>query len=310
LPKVSVIIPNYNHSSFLKQRIESVLNQTFQDFELIILDDCSSDNSKEIIDEYRNHPKVASIIYNETNSGSTFKQWQKGIDIAKGEYIWIAESDDSASPDFLDELLYRFEVNPNAVLGFVRSYNIDNEGNIIELNKYADGLDFERWNTDYENRGVDEIKNYFIYRNIIPNASAVIFKKSCFITINTHSYSHLKFAGDWLIWMTIVNMGDVVYVAKPLNYYRQHVNTTRSTKSVEREINRINEYFYVINSIKQLIQITNFDFQKHKWIIEEWVYRKKYLLKNNFWQYINPPFKGYYLQMFYKEIAKMCYNSF
>ena len=91
---VSIIIPNYNHAKFLDERIQSVLNQTYQNFELIILDDKSSDNSVEVINQYKDDPRVSSIIINKDNSGSTFKQWYKGIEIAKGEIIWIAESDD------------------------------------------------------------------------------------------------------------------------------------------------------------------------------------------------------------------------
>lgn len=90
-PLVSIIIPNYNHAKYLDERIESCINQTFQDFEIIILDDCSPDNSKEVIEKYRNHPKVTNIIYNTTNSGSTFIQWNKGFEPAKGKYIWIGE---------------------------------------------------------------------------------------------------------------------------------------------------------------------------------------------------------------------------
>ncbi|MBC7566521.1 MAG: glycosyltransferase family 2 protein, partial [Pedobacter sp.] len=94
MPKVSVIIPNYNHSDYLHQRIESVLNQSYQDFELILLDDKSTDDSTVIITSYRDHPKVTQIIINEENSGNTFKQWEKGIAASVGELIWIAESDD------------------------------------------------------------------------------------------------------------------------------------------------------------------------------------------------------------------------
>ena len=72
-PKVSVIIPNYNHSTFLTERIDSILNQTYQDFELIILDDCSIDNSVSIIESYRNNEHVTHIVLNEQNTGSTFK---------------------------------------------------------------------------------------------------------------------------------------------------------------------------------------------------------------------------------------------
>ena len=89
-PLVSVIIPNYCHSQFLAQRIESVLNQTYQNFEVIILDDCSPDAgaSKAVIEKYRGNPHVSHIVYNEENSGSTFKQWNNGIALSKGEYCW------------------------------------------------------------------------------------------------------------------------------------------------------------------------------------------------------------------------------
>ena len=104
---VTVIIPNFNHARFLDERIRSVLNQTYQDFEVMILDDCSTDNSLEVINRYKNHPKVTQIVVNEQNSGSPFKQWQKGISMAKGELIWIAESDDSCEPTFLETLVKR-----------------------------------------------------------------------------------------------------------------------------------------------------------------------------------------------------------
>ena len=100
--KVSVIIPNYNHKDYLRQRIESVLNQTFRDFEVIILDDASTDGSKDILEQYANHNKVTQHIFNYVNSGSVFKQWIKGIQLAKGDYVWIAESDDFADVHFLE----------------------------------------------------------------------------------------------------------------------------------------------------------------------------------------------------------------
>ena len=93
--KVSIIVPNYNHEKYLDERIQSILNQTYQDFEIIILDDCSTDNSKFVIEKFRNNEHVSHIVYNEQNSGSTFKQWERGFELAKGELIWIAESDDS-----------------------------------------------------------------------------------------------------------------------------------------------------------------------------------------------------------------------
>ena len=96
IPVVSVIIPNYNYALYLKKRIESILNQTYTDYELILLDDASTDNSVEILEKYKDNPHVSHILVNEKNSGSPFQQWAKGISLARGKWIWIAEADDVA----------------------------------------------------------------------------------------------------------------------------------------------------------------------------------------------------------------------
>ena len=99
---VSVIIPNYCHAPYLRQRIDSVLAQSYPDFEVVLLDDCSTDGSREVIERYRNHPRIKQIVYNDRNGGSAFAQWRKGFALTQGEYIWIAESDDYADPAFLE----------------------------------------------------------------------------------------------------------------------------------------------------------------------------------------------------------------
>ncbi len=81
MPTVSVIVPNYNHARFLRQRIDTILAQTFQDFELILLDDCSTDESRTILREYTSDKRVR-LEFNEVNSGSPFKQWKKGLEMA------------------------------------------------------------------------------------------------------------------------------------------------------------------------------------------------------------------------------------
>src|SRR4028118_771471 len=114
MPKVNVIIPNYNHAAYLIKRIESVLNQSFQDFEIILMDDSSTDNSLTIINQYSNHPKISKVIVNQHNSGNTFKQWQKGIKETTGEYVWIAESDDFADEMLLETLVKELDLHPRA----------------------------------------------------------------------------------------------------------------------------------------------------------------------------------------------------
>ena len=127
-PLVSVIIPNYNHARYLPERLESVLGQTYQNFEVIILDDCSTDDSRDIIEQYRTNPHVSQIIYNEENSGRVFKQWKKGLGLAKGDLLWIAESDDKCEPMFLERLVQCFIEHPTLALAFSKSLLFNDAG--------------------------------------------------------------------------------------------------------------------------------------------------------------------------------------
>ena len=104
MPKVSIVVPNYNHAKYLRQRIESVLTQTYRDFEVILLDDCSTDESREILRSYASDAR-GRMEFNAQNSGSPFKQWNKGVGMARGKYVWMAESDDYADERLLERLV-------------------------------------------------------------------------------------------------------------------------------------------------------------------------------------------------------------
>src|SRR5580700_7655431 len=144
-PKVSVIVPNYNHADFLPQRINSILGQTFQDFELILLDDHSNDESQSILAKYADDPRVM-MKFNEVNSGGTFRQWNRGVRLAQGEYVWIAESDDYADEKLLQRLVAVLDADPELVFVNCRSWRVyaDNR-----LDGYADSglvdLDRDKW---------------------------------------------------------------------------------------------------------------------------------------------------------------------
>lgn len=251
MTKVSVILPNYNHSAFLTQRIESILSQTFQDFELIILDDCSPDNSREIIERYRQHHLVSQIVYNAQNSGSTFKQWEKGISLAQGEYIWLAESDDYCDPTFLSELVSVLDSNSNIGIAYCQSFSVDQ--NNTPLNSWIKQTELftpNIWKHDFVINGKVAIINLLIYRNIIPNASAVVFRKTTYYQssgINTK----MKLNGDWLLWTKLLEVSDLAFVSKELNYFRQHTNkaTGFNTKNYNGLKEQIELYSYIENTI-------------------------------------------------------------
>ena len=131
-PLVSVVVPNYNHAPYLKERIDSILSQSYKNIDLIILDDCSKDDSMDIIRLYEDR---ARIVVNKENSGSPFRQWMKGIEMAKGSFVWIAESDDSSDPLFLEKAVEAM-TSSGSVLAFSSSNEIDSEGHAIGIQSY------------------------------------------------------------------------------------------------------------------------------------------------------------------------------
>ena len=209
---LSVIIPNYNHAPYLKKRIDSVLNQTYQNIEVIILDDCSTDNSREIIEQYRNNAKVSHIIYNETNSGSTFKQWEKGISLSKGEFIWIAESDDWAEDFMLEKLISAFD-NQTAI-SYCKSYRVWSEDNLPAKKDYTFSFDKYDGNTFVK-------QNMLVY-NSIENASMSIFRKKFVDLFWFNKISDMKYCGDWMFWVKLAEKGNVAVFPEAYNYFRQH----------------------------------------------------------------------------------------
>jgi glycosyltransferase involved in cell wall biosynthesis len=227
-PKVSVVVPNYNHARFLPKRIESILGQTFQGFELILLDDCSTDDSRSILAKYADSSRVRKE-FNEINSGSSFKQWNKGVRLARGEYVWIAESDDHADGRFLEKLVARLDAEPEAGFAYCRSWSVsfDDQPNGFADPAFVESDPRHRWTRDFCAEGLAECRSYLRLCNTVPNASAVVFRKAIYQQVGGADES-LRLCSDWKLWVAMALTGKVVYLAEPLNYYRFHNATVRS----------------------------------------------------------------------------------
>ncbi len=272
IPTVSVIIPNYNHALYLEERINSVLNQTYQNIEVIILDDCSKDNSKEIIEKYKNHEKVKHIVYNKVNGGSTFTQWQKGLELAVGELVWIAESDDYAELNFLETLTSFFK-DDEVVLAYSRSL-ILSEGKENYICTWGEIIKPKIWNSDTVFESKQFLKSFLQFRNIIPNASAAVFRKSEARIVP--KMLRMKYAGDWIFWTQLANRGKVGFSSKFLNYFRQHNASTRSVKSYEQETIKNGENFAGVDYANQVLRKAPNLFEKnYAWMIEDWWHKKE-----------------------------------
>lgn len=290
MPFISIIIPNYNHAPYLTERIESVLNQTYQNFEVIILDDCSTDNSKEIIEEYRNHAKISHIIFNEQNSGSTFKQWNKGVSMAKGEWIWIAESDDCANKHLIEKLIFPTIKDKSIVLSYCQSNRLNSNG-IITGDWHNHTTHLERdYKVNFITGGISFIKEDLLDRNVIPNASAVIFNKKAFIKAGCTD-EDIQYNSDWLLWMKILVGGNISYTSEILNNFRYHSNSVIAKASSHYKIPFYRKYDIIMmkrflefvkdHSIKKLIQPTKeslykFSYQEFEFLTKKRFYKKSF----------------------------------
>lgn len=229
-PLISVILPNYNHSAFLEDRLVSIYNQTYKNFEVILLDDCSSDNSQKILSQYKDHSKTAHLICNSENSGSTFKQWDKGIKLAKGDSIWIAESDDYCDKTFLEKLIKCHIENPDIALSFCQSHRVNSEG-VITGNWITHTSDFKE--NPFENNflleGNEFIEKYLIHKNVIPNVSAVLFNGDKIREIHPLVFKpYMKYYADWFYYVQLTSNSKIAFVSESLNYFRYHENSVIS----------------------------------------------------------------------------------
>jgi hypothetical protein len=221
MPTVSVVVPNYNHARFLRKRVDTILAQTFQDFELILLDDCSTDESRAILREYASDPRVR-LDFNEVNSGSTFKQWNKGVRLAQGKYVWLAESDDYADPRFLERLVALLDADPKVMIAYCRSWRVSDAGKLDEfVYPLVDAADLPRWLADFCSDGAEECRRYFVIANLVRNASSAVFRKVGYEQVGGADEG-LRLCGDWKLWAGMALCGSMAYTSEPLNYYRLH----------------------------------------------------------------------------------------
>lgn len=247
-PLVTVIVPNYNHARFLPERLRSLSEQTFRNFEIILLDDSSSDHSAELLKDFsRTEQRVSHVVINDINSGKPNAQWQRGLRLAAGKFIWIAESDDIADPSLLASLISAMQDNDSVGVAYTDSWLIDDTGNKIGRYDYSyPYYDSSQWDSDWVLCGEVIRNEYLVFRNLIPNASAVLFRKDA-LQNAIESSNHYKSFGDWFVYIKISLNYDFAFIAKPLNYYRIHHNTTRwyNPKSYKR-------------AVKEKIDILNF----------------------------------------------------
>ncbi len=205
---ITIILPSYNHKKYLKERLDSIFNQSFQDFEVILLDDASTDGSEKLLMKYKNHSKVSHCIINEENSGSPFKQWKKGLALAKGEFIWIAESDDYCDLNFLEEQIELLQKNA-ADIAVAATKKVNKNKKVFGATKHPIF------------REKDELcitNDYFLYCPIL-NVSAVVFKKS--LLLGVKNYFNYSLIGDRVFYFEAFHNRKIILNKNTNSYFRK-----------------------------------------------------------------------------------------
>jgi glycosyltransferase involved in cell wall biosynthesis len=236
-PLVTVIIPFFNTELYIAQAIDSILNQSFQNFELLLINDASFDASQKIILTYSDTRIV--LINNETNKGPSYCR-NIGIKLAKGKYIAFLDSDDIAFPNRLQLQLQFMEEHPNiAVCGC-----------------YAEYFGFKKGIWKYPELD-SEIKCRLLWGSSIIQSTAII-KKSILIESGILYDDNYAASEDYKLWVDISQFSDLYNIPEVLVKYRTHGEQLTVTKSTQMNINKTE---IIINQIKQMgVLVTDVDF--------------------------------------------------
>lgn len=231
-PRVSVIVPNYNYARFLRRRIDSILSQSYQDFELILLDDASSDDSRAVIEEYRHNPHVTQVCINDVNSGGVFYQWRRGLSLAKGDYVWIAEADDYAAPGFLESCVRVLDAHPDVDICQTGSTMVDEDEKPIAKS-------YDKFTTQggvFLSDGPEYIKRHLRWENTLYNASGILFRRSAVPEGVLEIATTYRVTGDWVFWSMMAEKGGVAVVREKLSYFRRTSSSVSSGNNVVEDL--------------------------------------------------------------------------
>ncbi len=201
-PKVSVCIPSYNHARYIGKAIESVLSQTFTDWEVVVVDNCSPDNTLEVVHGFTD-PRIR-LYTNETNIGAV-RNWNRCASLARGQYLAILQSDDQYLSAMLERTAQMLDDHPRVGLTHTGFHRIDSEGTYIDTKK--------RWDQDQVKEGRAVLRELTADGYITP--STVVMRRDLF-TEEGGFDERYQYNIDWSMWMRIALVSDIGYVAEPL----------------------------------------------------------------------------------------------
>ena len=293
-PKISVVMPVYNASKYLHEAIQSVLNQTFNDFELIILNDNSTDNSLEIIRDFIKKDRRIILINKHQNVGPAQLR-NEGFEISKGEFIALMDADDIAHPERFEKQIEVF--NNDSKLGVCGTwYTMFGEG----INDFI----FK------QNEFHEDIKVKLLYECCIGNPTAMIRKSE----LGNQKYNpEMVIVEDYDLWTRLINITKFYNIQESLLRYRWH--ETNITKLKEENSKKMHQIVFT-NQLKEFgIDLNTPDLNL---ILDTIFYRKRHATKDiytilenkNFLIHQNRIIKKYDFDLFEKQLNLTAIRTF
>ena len=238
--EVSICIPAYNNAQHIGETIESVLAQTFTDFELVIVDDNSKDNTVEVVQEYMKKDSRVVLYQNEKNLGMS-GNWNRCVEMTKGEFVKLICADDILMPDCLENEVRAIKKAENISMVISDSQLIDNDKKKIGT--------FPRYHKAGLVGGAKIAKASLIMINYFGMPCAVLFRRACFDKVGGFD-SNYKYILDFDLWMNMAGTGAVYVIKECLNGFRlRNDSNTGKVFSTEQK-DYFNEHKYLVNKYK------------------------------------------------------------
>jgi glycosyltransferase involved in cell wall biosynthesis len=252
-PKVSVCIPVYNGEKHLEKAIKSVLNQSFKDFELVIVDNASTDKTQEVINGFTDHR--IKRFRNEKNLGMV-GNWNRCLDHSNGEFIQFIFHDDYITENCLEKKVMAFNIDKDIGLVFSATYIVnDNETIVIKRRELHSDKLFDGKKIAYQS---------FVRKNIYGEPSNVMFKKELSNKVGYFD-ERLCYAIDWDYWIKLSMLGKVYYVSEFLTYFRISDTSATSNLMKQKEKLALDDHQLIENCLNnQELKLNGIDILFHK----------------------------------------------
>ncbi len=249
--RVTAIVPNFNHARYLPQRLDSILSQTYPLVDILVLDDCSSDDSRSVIDSYvRRFPGRISAVYNTENSGNVFRQWQKGHSLAKGDLVWICESDDYCEPTFIERMINAFR-DPSVMMAFGRIQFTNGQGEYFAgLDQYREDSEPGIWDARLTRPAAEWFRRGFGVKNVIANVGGSLWRRFEISDKVWEEARNYKIMGDWYLYSVIAGGGQIAYEPSAVSFFRIHESNT-SGSSAQSKPEYYKEYAQLMTALKK-----------------------------------------------------------